>query len=59
MNKFEKEARALLEKHGFSFVKMISETVVLYENKVGIVRADDVFVLRHMTEKAWKFWGVN
>jgi hypothetical protein len=49
----------LLESHECRFIRSLTENSILWENKVGIVRSDDIFVLNNMTENAWKFWSVN
>lgn len=59
MSPFESEARKLLESHGCTFVEMIGEVDVVWKTPIGIVHRDDIFVLRHMTEKAWDFWKNN
>lgn len=59
MSIFEKEAKEILEKHGCEFLGMISESRCLWKNKIGIVRSDDVAVLKLMSESAWEFWINN
>ena len=51
------EVKAILEQHGCKLVSILSECRVLWESRNGVVRSDDVFVLRNMTEEAWKFWA--
>ena len=55
----EKKAKEILEQHGCKLVSMISECRILWQNKNGIIRTDDVAVLSNMTDEAWKFWEVN
>ena len=55
----KKEAKEILEKHGCKFIKMESECTVVWENCIGIVRTDDIAVLRNMTDKAWNYWCNN
>ena len=59
MSVFEKEAKEILENHGCEFLGMISESRCLWKNKIGIVRSDDVAVLKLMSESAWDFWINN
>lgn len=56
---FEKEAKEILEKHGCKFIKMKSECTVVWENCIGVIRVDDIAVLRNMTDEAWEFWKSN
>jgi hypothetical protein len=53
------KAKLLLEKHGCKLIKMESECTVVWQNCIGITRVDDIAVLRHMTDKAWKYWAYN
>ena len=55
----EKRAKKILQIHDCKFIKMLSECRVLWENKNGIIRADDVLTLANMSETAWDFWMVN
>lgn len=56
MSNFEKQARKVIEKHGCTFIRMCGECKVVWQNKQGYQFVDDIFVLNHMTERAWKFW---
>ena len=56
---FEEQAKNILAKHGCKFIKMISETRCVWENKIGIIRDDDVAVLGLMSDSAWNFWANN
>lgn len=58
-NEFETEARRILERHGCKLISMISETKCVWENKIGIQRSDDVFVLRNMSEENFEYWANN
>jgi len=53
------EAKLLLEKHECELIKMESECTVVWKNCIGIIRVDDIAVLRHMTDKAWRYWAYN
>lgn len=55
----EEKAKELLLKHGCKFIKMLTECGVVWENKIGIVRVDDIAVLSLMTTEAWEFWSNN
>ena len=53
----EERAKNILKMHGCKFLRMLSECEVLWENKNGIIRHDDIFVLNNMGETAWEFWA--
>ncbi len=55
----EERAKKILEKHGCEFISMQSECSVLWKNKKGIVRQNDVSVLFFMTDAAWEYWSDN
>lgn len=57
MSNFEKFARKIIEKHGCTFIKMVSECRVLWKNKCGYESIDDIFVLNNMDDGAWEFWS--
>lgn len=57
MNNFEKPAREIVEKHRCTFIKMVSECSVLWENKCGYRSITDIFILKWMGESAWEFWS--
>lgn len=50
---------ALLEKHGCKLIKMVPECGVIWENKKGIIRGDDIAVLSNIPESAWEYWANN
>ena len=52
----EEKARTILEKHGCELICMLSESRVLWKNRNGIIRDDDVATLFHMTETVWQYW---
>lgn len=54
---FENAARKILEEHGCKLIKMLTETICLWENKKGIVRSNDYLVFYYMTDEAWDFWA--
>ncbi len=56
---FEQKAKEILQKHNCKFIKMVSECHVLWENQSGNTYCDDLAVLEHMTDDAWKFWEIN
>ena len=49
--------KQLLDQHGCTFVKNITECRIIWKNKVGYEMCDDVCVLSNMTEAAWDFWS--
>lgn len=46
MSEFEKSARKIIEKHGCTFIKMVSECRILWKNKYGYESIDDIFCLK-------------
>ena len=52
----ENRAKSILKKHGCEFIKMISETRVIWKNRKNVIREDDIAVLSNMSETAWEFW---
>lgn len=57
--KNEKEAIKILQDHDCDLVMMLSECTVLWKNKAGIIRCNDLWVLRNMSESAWNFCKNN
>lgn len=55
----EERAKNILNKHGCTFLRMLSECRVLWANKNSVVREDDIFVLSNIPEDAWNFWAVH
>ena len=52
----EAEARRILTQHGCEFIQMLTECRVLWKNQNGVIRADDITVLRYMTREAWDYF---
>ena len=53
MSNIEKRARNILALHECTFVEMMGECVVVWENKNGCQFAHDIFVLNHLPESVW------
>ena len=58
-NCFEAKAKKLIGSHGCEFIGMTSECSVVWKNKIGITRVDDIFALSMMSDTAWEFWCYN
>ncbi len=59
MNDMEDKVKNILTQHNCRFIKMLSECRVLWMNKNGAIRDDDIFTLANMTESAWDFWAAS
>lgn len=53
------QAVKILNAHGCELVNMVSECTVIWKNKAGIIRTDDIAVLSNMSDSAWEFWSNN
>lgn len=53
------QAVRILNAHGCELVDMVSECTVIWKNKAGIIRTDDIAVLSNMSDSAWEFWSNN
>ena len=53
----KEHAIKILNAHGCELIDMVSECIVVWKNKVGIIRTDDIAVLSNMSVSAWEFWS--
>lgn len=54
--KTEERARKILALHGCTFVEMVTECVVAWENKNGCQFAHDIFILNNIPENTWDYF---
>lgn len=55
----KERAVSILNAHGCELISMVSECTVVWKNKIGIIRTDDIAVLSNMSDSAWEFWSIN